>query len=123
MTIGSILTIDCCELLCIDITKDLTGMPPRIPHKPTQSGDITHIAHVDIDINGHTEKQIFYITNLGKYDIILGKPWLSKHNPHIDWAENAVTFNSNYCRTRCLKKDCFQLHVKGSAALSIVSSS
>ena len=91
--------------------------------EPTQSGDITHVAHVDIDINGHTEKQIFYITNLGKYDIILGKPWLAKHNPHIDWTENAVTFNSNYCRTRCLKKDCFQLHVKGTAALSIASSS
>lgn len=91
--------------------------------EPTQSGDITHVAHVDLDINGHTEKQIFYITNLGKYDIILGKPWLAKHNPYIDWTENAVTFNSNYCRTRCLKKDCFQLHVKGTAALSIASSS
>jgi hypothetical protein len=89
--------------------------------EPTQSGDITHVAHVNIDINGHTEKQIFFITNLGKYDIILGKPWLAKHNPHIDWAKNAATFNSDHCRTRCLKKGCFQLHVKGASTLSVAS--
>ena len=27
------------------------------------------------------------------YDIVLGKPWLTKHNPHIDWTTNKITIN------------------------------
>ena len=33
----------------------------------------------------------FYVTRLS-YDIILGKPWLAKHNPQIDWRNNLITF-------------------------------
>ncbi|KAF9176150.1 hypothetical protein BGZ50_001667, partial [Haplosporangium sp. Z 11] len=29
---------------------------------------------------------------LKKYDLILGKPWLTKVNPHIDWRSNSLHF-------------------------------
>ncbi|KAJ8700508.1 hypothetical protein PTI98_003523 [Pleurotus ostreatus] len=28
---------------------------------------------------------VFYVTNLGNVDVILGLTWLKKHNPEIDW--------------------------------------
>ena len=30
------------------------------------------------------------VTNLEDYDIILGKPWLTRLNPYIDWKKNTV---------------------------------
>ena len=29
------------------------------------------------------------------YDIILGKPWLTKVNPMVDWRKNALRFRQN----------------------------
>ncbi|KID93909.1 retrotransposon nucleocapsid protein, partial [Metarhizium majus ARSEF 297] len=72
-----------------------------------------------MDIKGHKEKILFYVTKLGKYDIILGKPWLTDHNPHVDWATNTVTFNSNHCRTHCMEKGQYQLTVPGTPSRPI----
>ena len=32
------------------------------------------------------------VTPLGSYGFILGKPWLTQHNPTIDWRSNVVTW-------------------------------
>jgi hypothetical protein len=31
------------------------------------------------------------VTELGDYDIVLGKPWLTQHNPDVDWQGNTLT--------------------------------
>ncbi|KAM4064033.1 reverse transcriptase (RNA-dependent DNA polymerase) [Hirsutella rhossiliensis] len=59
------------------------------------------------------------ITHLGKYDIILGKPWLTDHNPIINWSTNMVSFNSDHCRRRCMEKGQYQLAVFGASPLAI----
>ena len=33
------------------------------------------------------------VAPISKYDVILGKPWLYKHNPKIDFRKNDVEFN------------------------------
>ena len=33
--------------------------------------------------------------------MILGKTWLKKHNPVIDWTRNSVAFASGYCQAHC----------------------
>jgi hypothetical protein len=43
-----------------------------------ETGDLT------IDINNYKEMINFDIMKLGKYEIVLRIPWLSKHNPEID---------------------------------------
>jgi hypothetical protein len=43
-----------------------------------------------IDINDHKEIINFNVMKLGKYKIILRIPWLSKHNPEIDWKMNKI---------------------------------
>ena len=37
----------------------------------------------------------FYVTTIGDQDLILGLPWLEKHNPVIDWKEKTLEFQSS----------------------------
>ena len=41
-------------------------------------------------LNDHTEEMRFDVTKLGGYDLVLGYPWLKRHNPDIDWLEGRV---------------------------------
>jgi hypothetical protein len=81
--------------------------------RPSSAGDITHIVKLTQSINGHTEKIPFYVTKLGKYNTILGKPWLDDHNPCVYWATNSLTFRPEHCRRSCLAKGSLQLYVRG----------
>ena len=38
----------------------------------------------------HTEVLSFYLPNSPSHPLILGFPWLSKHNPHINWSTGRV---------------------------------
>ena len=42
-------------------------------------------------INGKKIEQDFFATRLEKEKIILGHPWLTVHNPRIDWTTGKVT--------------------------------
>ena len=37
----------------------------------------------------------FYVTTLGDQNLILGLPWLEKHNPKIDWKEKTLEFRNS----------------------------
>jgi len=37
------------------------------------------------------DRRPFTVTKLAQHDLILGKPWLTAHNPDIDWVTNTVT--------------------------------
>lgn len=37
------------------------------------------------------DRRPFTVTKLAQDDIILGKPWLTAHNPDIDWVSNTIT--------------------------------
>ena len=49
-------------------------------------------SYVDLQFNigdkGFTER--FYLTGLGKQTMILGFPWLKKHNPLVDWQTGRI---------------------------------
>lgn len=50
----------------------------------------------------HVEWAFFYICNLSTKDpVILGLPWLQRHNPDIDWPSHTVVFDSPYCLHQC----------------------
>ena len=42
-------------------------------------------------IGNHREDLEFTVVVLDGYDVVLGMPWLSKHNPEIDWNHGIVT--------------------------------
>lgn len=55
-----------------------------------------------VQIGNHEEICLFFVTRLGKENpVILGLPWLQRHNPSIDWSQMSVKFTSEYCQTNC----------------------
>jgi len=58
-------------------------------------GDITHEVTCNIYYREHTERAKFDMCNLGRTEVILGMPWLTAHNPEIDWENGEVKL------TRC----------------------
>ena len=55
-------------------------------------GKITHFTTLRFQINGHEEISRFLISDIGSEQIMLGLPWLRKHNPRIDWRSGEWTF-------------------------------
>ena len=45
-----------------------------IDGRPIDSGDITHVAKVGLDINKHRERVSAFVTKLGHYPLVLGIP-------------------------------------------------
>jgi len=72
-----------------------------IDGRTIESGDITHLAEVIMDIQDHKERIPMFITKLGHYPIVLGIPWLRLHDVAVRFASNTVTFGSQYCITHC----------------------
>ncbi|KAI0991294.1 hypothetical protein K3495_g16893, partial [Podosphaera aphanis] len=62
----------------------------------TPASRITHTTTLKIELLGHKETLKLFLTNLGKYELILGRKWLRKHNPSINWAEDSINFCSTY---------------------------
>ena len=52
-------------------------------HKQRRNNQI--LCDLEFNIGSKSFKEWIYITSLEKQMIILGFPWLSKHNPNIDW--------------------------------------
>ncbi|GLB33381.1 putative retroviral aspartyl protease [Lyophyllum shimeji] len=63
------------------------------------AGAITEVVDLVLRYNGHSERMVFAVTDLGEQDIILGYTWLREHNPEIDWA--AGTLSMSHCPARC----------------------
>lgn len=63
---------------------------------------LSQYALLDIRINDHREIGLFYVTTLSTADpMILGLPWLQRHNPSIDWSAMTLRFTSTYCSRYC----------------------
>jgi predicted aspartyl protease len=78
------------------------------------AGDITQISRLDLSIGDHSELQApLFVTKLGQFPIILGIPWLRRHNPTINFRENYLTFHSHKCYSSCLPKGTHLLRVNG----------
>jgi hypothetical protein len=70
--------------------------------RPIDSGAITHkTCPTSMIVGKHHEEIQFFVTNIGHHNIILGTPWLKKHNPQIHWPKSTIDFNSDFCQARC----------------------
>ena len=45
------------------------------------------------------------IVNLGRSQVVLGMPWLTRHNPHIDWEKKTVTLDNEHIRKTTLSTE------------------
>jgi len=73
-------------------------------------GKITHYCWLRVLYNGEQKLQRFFLTSLGKDQMILGYPFLREFNPQIDWSEGklkgrTITLQSmKFCYLRRLFK-------------------
>lgn len=67
-----------------------------------QNGTISCYADAHMTIGNTTQPERFLVTNLGSNKVILGLPWLERHNPRINWRARLVELmdQSNMDSTR-----------------------
>ena len=61
----------------------------------TKNGEVTKVAPLEVEINGHKETLKAAVTDLDGMDMFLGHNWLVKHNPEVNWKNGTIKF------TRC----------------------
>jgi len=61
----------------------------------TKNGEMTKVAPLEIEINGHKETLEAAVTDLDGTDMFLGYDWLIKHNLEVNWKNGIIKF------TRC----------------------
>jgi predicted aspartyl protease len=67
------------------------------------SGPVMHDATVELIINNHRETIKLHCITIGNSPIIVGLPWLKKHNPQINWKDGKVLFDSEKCTKEYLE--------------------
>ena len=69
----------------------------------SSAAPITHFYHTNIRIHGSPSEDItLQLVTLAHFSLVLGFPWLARHNPTIDWAAGNLTFDSPLCLSSCL---------------------
>ena len=65
---------------------------------------VTSFVRIRMTISSAHEEEVsaLVVPRLNK-EVILGMPWLEQHNPHIQWGQRTVDFDSEHCRRGCLK--------------------
>ena len=69
----------------------------------TKNGEVTKVAPLEVEINGHKETLEAVVTDLAGTDMFLGHDWLVKHNPEVNWKNGTIKF------TRC-PGNCTMMH-------------
>jgi Retroviral aspartyl protease len=78
-------------------------------------GRVRFVALLAMKTGSHIEHMRFFVSDLGCNDIILGHPWLRKHNPSIDWRTSSLVFN------RCFPTCQLSLSEQWQPALPVLS--
>ena len=58
----------------------------------TKNREVTKVALLEIEINGHKEILEAVVTDLDGMDMFLGHDWLVKHNPEVNWKNGTIKF-------------------------------
>ena len=61
----------------------------------TKNREVTKVASLEVEINGHKEILEAAVTDLDGTDMFLEHDWLVKHNPEVNWKNSTIKF------TRC----------------------
>jgi len=61
----------------------------------TKNREVTKVAPLEIEINGHKEILEAVVIDLNGTDMFLGHDWLVKHNSEVNWKNRTIKF------TRC----------------------
>src|SRR4051794_7739012 len=75
----------------------LKNMPYQVKLADKTTLDVNQVVpHTKLQIQDHRDTIDLDVLPLEGNDVILDKPWLRNHNPHINWRENRITFPDNH---------------------------
>ncbi|CAO1629501.1 unnamed protein product [Parajaminaea phylloscopi] len=66
-----------------------------------KSPPATHFLDLTFSIADHVEKHLFTLAD-SHQPIILGQPWLTRHDPSLGFRRRTLAFTSSYCSRMCL---------------------
>ena len=64
--------------------------------------NITHMAQVKFSLGRHVTEAWSLITDLGRFDLVLGMPWMEQHDVQIGAKARSITFGGDYCMEHCI---------------------
>jgi hypothetical protein len=73
----------------------------------------THVCQQEIRLGSFKDRDAFHLLDLPDFDVILGRPWLARLNPKIDWRTGLMRIRSG--RQECLL---YPAHAKETAQLA-----
>src|SRR5229473_6965348 len=71
----------------------------NVDNTTNMQGMLKEQVFLAVRIKDHQEVLCFYVSDLGKDEIILGHNWLKQNNPNIDWRD--ATINLSCCNFTC----------------------
>lgn len=88
--------------LAKELGSPLTQLEPTNPASALNNQVFTYITHQTAPVKlvtcgNHNEQIPFFTFPSPDNPLILGYPWLQKHNPHIDWAGKKIASWSLFC--------------------------
>jgi transposase InsO family protein len=97
---GSYISEDCAQLVC-----DQNGIAPIYLSRPKPvigyngkpGKPITQAIYPKLDIQGHIDNVLLYITQLHR-PVILGKSWMAKHGVVLDLTDDSIQFKEGVCQ-------------------------
>ena len=90
------------DRLSLPTTALSVPQPIQMVDNSTASKPVTHSAHLLISTPASSAPMDVFVTSIGRYDMILGLPWLRENNPRIDWSSCSIL---PHYRTHCSAVD------------------
>ena len=89
--------------------KDIPKVSEKVPEQvltvdgsPFSSGPVTEMTvPLGVTFGSHQESVSFDLINSPNHTILLGLPWLIRHNPYINWATQTLSLSSQFCHDHC----------------------
>lgn len=100
------------NFLDLTLAKKLKIPTQLLPHpqavtaldgRPLEPGKVTEATlSLRLTIFQHQQEETFYLIDSPEYPVILGHPWLRRHNSHIDWPTGTILSWGSTCQLSCL---------------------
>jgi hypothetical protein len=96
---GSYVDSNFAKQVCSDNGIDYIELPRPRPvrgYDGNKGKDITHAIFPKLNIQGHIDNVLLYVTQLHQ-PVILGKSWMAKHGVLLDMTTDSIHFKEGHC--------------------------